>query len=147
MSSVYKMVKDFKRKYGMTVCTRLKSHSKIVEKHLNPGEHVIYAFPAQKNDNPLDIVTTCIVALTNQRILIGQKRVLWGYFLTSITPDLFNDLKTNVGLIWATIYIDTIKELVPLSNIDKHAATEIETKITSFMMEEKKKYGLREKAE
>jgi len=143
MHSVYGLVKDFKRNYGMTVCTRLKSHSAIIEKHLNPGEKVAYAFAAQKNDNPLDIVTTCVVAITNQRILIGQKRVLWGYFLTSITPDLFNDLQVKVGIIWAKIYIDTVKEVVVLSNIDKNAATEIETKITSFMMEEKKRYVLK----
>ena len=38
------------------------------------------------------------------------------------------------------ITIDTVKELVNLSNIDKKALTEIETNITEFMMEEKKKY-------
>ena len=38
------------------------------------------------------------------------------------------------------ITIDTVKEMVNLSNIDKKALTEIETNITEFMMEEKKKY-------
>ena len=36
--------------------------------------------------------------------------------------------------------IDTVKELVILSNIDKKALGEIETYITEYMMEEKKKY-------
>ena len=35
--------------------------------------------------------------------------------------------------------IDTVKELVVLSNIDKGALGEIETYITEYMMEEKKK--------
>jgi len=40
--------------------------------------------------------------------------------------------------------IDTIKETVVLSNIDPNALPEIETQITSYMMEEKKKYKSRE---
>lgn len=139
MRSVYEMVKAFKRKYGITICWRLKKHSAVIERYLNPGEKVTYAFAAQKNDNPFDIVTTCVVAVTNRRILIAQKRVLWGYFLTSITPDLFNDLTVKAGLLWSKIHIDTVKEVVKLSNIDKKATPEIKEHITSFMLEEKKK--------
>ncbi len=142
MNNVYTFVKEFKRKYPTTVAWRLKRNSTIVEKHLNPGETVQYAFPAQKNDNPLDISSTAIVAVTNERILIGRKRVIFGYFLDSITPDLFNDLKVLSGIFWGKIHIDTVKEFVTLSNIDKKALPEIETKITSFMMEAKKKYGI-----
>ena len=54
---------------------------------------------------------------------------------------MYNDLKISSGVIWGKVYIDTIKELVTLTNIDKKALTEIETQITSYMMEEKKKYG------
>lgn len=143
MTNVYKLVKDFKRKYNRTICFRLKKHSWVVETHLNPGEKVLYAFPAQKNDKPLDFFATCVVAVTNQRLLIGYKNLLWGYTLTSITPDLFNDLKARVGLAWAIFYIDTVKEVVELSNVDRRAAREVETAITKTMMEEKKKYGLR----
>ncbi len=137
---IYEKVLEFKAKHPMTVAWRLKQNSKIVEQHLNPGEKVIYVFAAQKNDNPLNIITTAVVALTNQRILIGRKRVVFGYFLDSITPDMFNDLKVLSGVIWGKIYIDTVKEFVTLSNISKEALKEIETKISSFMMKEKKKY-------
>ena len=102
---------------------------------------IIYAFVAQKNDNPLDIVTTAAVVLTTKRLLIGQKRIIFGYFFYAITPDLFNDLQVRTGLIWGKVSIDTIKELVILSNIGKGALPEIETEVTEFMMEEKKKYG------
>lgn len=144
MSNVYEKVKEFKDKYPMTVAWRLKQHCKIVDLHLNPDEEVVYAFAAQKNDNPLDIITSSVIALTNKRIVIAQKRMVFGYFFKSITPDMFNDLTVKMGLVWGKVYIDTVKEFVCLSNIQKEALPEIETAITAYMMEEKKKYGLRE---
>lgn len=139
LNNVYESVKNFKKKYGMTVAWRLKKNSKIIEKHLNPDEKILYVFAAQKNDNPLDLTSTAVIALTNKRLLIGRKRVVFGYFLDSVTPDLFNDLKVLSGVIWGKIYIDTIKEFITLSNIDKKALPEIETMISSYMMREKKK--------
>lgn len=143
--SIYKRVLAFKKKYPKTVGWRIKQNSSIVEKHLNPGEEVLYAFIAQKNDNPLNIFESAVVALTTKRILIGRKRVIIGYFLNSITPDMFNDLKISGGIIWGKVYIDTVKEFVTLSNISNDALTEIETEISSYMMEAKKKYLSREK--
>ena len=137
---VYKKIKEFKRKFPMTIGWRLRANSKVIEQFLNPGEEVLYAFTAQKNDNPLDIVTTCVVTLTNKRILIGQKRVLFGFLYTSITPDMFNDLKIRMGLIWGKVILDTINELVILTNIQKEALDEIETHISEYMMKEKQKY-------
>lgn len=144
MSNVYEKVKEFKDKYPMTVAWRLKKHCKIVDLHLNPDEEIVYAFAAQKNDNPFDIITSSVIALTNKRIVIAQKRMVFGYFFKSITPDMFNDLTVKMGLVWGKVYIDTVKEYVCLSNIQREALPEIETAITSYMMEEKKKYGLRE---
>ena len=145
MKSVYERALEFKYKYPTTIAWRLKKNASIVEKHLNPGEKIKYVFAAQKNNNPLDIVSTAVVALTSERILIGRKRVVFGYFLDSITPDMFNDLKVLNGIVWGKIHLDTVKEFVTLSNISKNALSEIETKISSFMMEEKKKYGYKSK--
>jgi len=139
--SVYEQALEFKRKYSKTIAWRLKKNSSVIEKHLNPDEKVLYVFCAQKNDHPLNILGTAVVALTNQRILIGRDRVVIGYFMDSITPDLFNDLKVRSGIIWGKVDIDTVKEFVTFSNISKQALPEIETKITSFMIQEKKKYG------
>lgn len=139
--SVYKRVKEFKDKYPLTVAWRLKKHSKIVDLHLNPDETVLYAFAAQKNDNPFDIITTNVIVLTDKRILVASKRVLFGYFYTSITPDLFNDLTIKMGLIWGKVYIDTAKEVVKLSNIQQDALPEIETYISQYMIREKQKYA------
>lgn len=141
-NSVYNMVKSFKDKYPMTICWRLKAHSKVIEKHLNSDEEIEYVFAAQKNANPLDIITTYIVVITDKRILLGQKRLLFGYMFTYITPDMFNDLKVQTGLVWGKVFIDTVKEFIALSNIDKSALSEIETNVTTYVMEEKKKYAL-----
>ena len=138
--SVYRRVLEFKQRHPGTIAWRLRANSAIVEMHLNPGEEVLYAFAAQKNDNPLNIYNTYVVALTNKRILLGRKRLIYGYFLDSITPDMFNDLKVLGGLIWGKVYIDTVKEFVTLSNISNDALTEIETEISSYMMEKKKEY-------
>ena len=145
--SVYELVKEFKKKYPATVAWRIKSHCKIINKHLNEGEEVLYAFAAQKNETNIMFMNTTVVALTNRRLLFGTKRLLFGYFLTSITPDMFNDLSVSSGLIWGTVYIDTIKEFVTLTNVDKQALPEIETHITEYMMEEKKKYKNRDEDE
>ncbi len=138
MGNVYKMALRFKNKYPMTVAWRIRKNASVIERHLNPGEEVLYVFAAQKNDNPFDIVSTAVIALTNKRILIGRKRVVFGYFLDSITPDLFNDLKIKSGILWGKAYIDTLNELIVLSNIAVDALPEIETQISTYMMEMKK---------
>lgn len=145
MGIVYEKVKEFKRKYPGTVTWwRLKKHAAVVEKHLNPGEEVIYAFAGQKNDNPFDLWSTSVIVLSNKRILIGRKRMLFGYMLTTVTPDMFNDMEVYRGILWGKITIDTIKEEIIITDLAKNSLPEIETNISEFMMEEKKKYAPQE---
>ena len=143
MGEVYRGAMKFKKLHPSTIGWRIKQNASIVEKHLNPDEKVLYVFVAQKNDNPLDVLSTAVIALTDKRILIGRKRVVFGYFLDSVTPDLFNDLKVKGGLIWGKVYIDTVKEFITLSNIGVEALPEIETEISLYMMEMKKAYHSR----
>lgn len=138
--SVYKRVLRFKSKYPSTVAWRLERNSNVVQQHLNPGEELVYVFCGQKNDSPLNFFETCVVALTTKRILIGRKRLFFGYFLSSITPDMFNDLGIAEGMLWGKVHIDTIKEYVTISNIAKDALREIETQVSEYMMKIKKKY-------
>lgn len=144
MGSVYNKAIMYKRKYPGGVIWRLKKHCDIVEKHLNPDEKVEFVFAGQKNESFADIFHTCVIAITNKRIIVGTKRLLWGYFLTSITPDLYNDLTVYQGLIWGKVVIDTIKEEVTVTNLSKRGLSAIETNITEMMMREKKKYGKKE---
>ena len=144
MGEVYKRVKEFKEKHPMTIAWRLKQNSKVVERHINPDEYVIYAFAAQKSANSLDVFSTAVIALTNKRILMGRKRALFGYFLNSITPDMFNDLTIKHGIIWGKVIIDTVKEQVMLSNVDPNALAEIDDNITMYMLEQKKELNKKE---
>ena len=143
--SIYKQAREFKKKYPSTFVFRLKKHAKIIEKHLNYDEKVIYTFAAQKNESPLDIINSYIVVLTNKRIVLGRKRLVFGYFFDSITPDMFNDLNVVGGIIWGKVNIDTIKEYVTLSNISKRALPEIETQVSSYMMKKKEELGFNRK--
>ncbi len=145
MGIVYKAALRFKRKYPGTIAWRIKSHAKIIEQHLNPDEEVKYVFLGQRNNQFYDIVTTGIFVITNKRIMVASKRVLFGYFLFSITPDLFNDLTVVSGLIWGNVIIDTVKEKVYVSNLSKRSLDEIETMVTEYMMESKKEYPERDK--
>ena len=144
MNKTLESLKKFKSQYPLTIAWRLKAHSKVIEKHLNPGENVNFVFAAQKGYSSFDIFSTFVVVLTNKRILLAQKRLLFGYFFKAITPDMFNDLTVSMGLIWGKVHIDTIKERVHLSNIQREALDEIETNITEYMMAEKQKYNNQE---
>ena len=137
---VYKLADNFLSKYSFTVAWRIKQHAKIMEKHLNPDEEIFYLFAAQKNPNPFDIFSTCLVALTNKRIMVAQKRVIFGYNLKSITPDLFNDFSVYKGIMFGKVYIDTVKEFIALSNIDPKALPEIETNLSEYLLRIKEKF-------
>lgn len=141
MSNTYKLAKDFMKKYPMTVAWRIKKHCDIIDKHLNPGEKILYLFLGQKNDRAVDLVNTNVIAFTNKRIMVGTKRVVFGYFFKSITPDMYNDLSVSKGIIWGRIVIDTIKEVITITNVDARALDEIETNITEIMIKNKKEYN------
>lgn len=133
------LLSEFRSKYPMTIGWRFEKNSKIILKHLYDDEEILYAFYAQKNDNPFNILGTGVIALTNKRLVIGRDRVVIGYFFDSITPDMFSDLKVKSGVIFGKVEIDMLHEFIVLSNIDKRALPEIEKKISSFMQEAKER--------
>ncbi len=140
MVTVYEKAKEFKRKYPATVAFRIKAHSKLAQKFVGNDEEIKYVFVAQKNFKSYEFINTNVIVLTNKRLLVATKRLLFGYFYKAITPDLFNDITLRSGLLWGKVVIDTVKEVVILSNIDKAALSEIEQNVSNVMMEEKKKY-------
>ena len=131
---------EYKRKYPGTVAWRVKSHARVIDKHLNPQEEVLYAFAGQKNDESYNVFTSCVVAITNKRILVGMKRLFFGYFLWSITPDMFNDLTVIANMVFGKVIIDTVKEKVIITNLSKKSLSEIETNISENMMKLKERY-------
>ena len=145
MRDSYTLVHEFMKKYPLTIAWRLKQHAKIIDKHLNPDEKILYIFAGQKNDHSLDLMNTNIIAFTNKRIMVATKRVFFGYFFKSITPDMYNDLTVHKGLIFGSIILDTIKEVITITNIDPKALDEIESNITEIMLQQKKEFAKREK--
>ena len=140
MNNCYNLASKFMKKYPMTVAWRVKQHCKVIDKHLNPGEEILYVFAGQKNDRAVDLFNSCVIVLTNKRIMVATKRVLFGYFLTSITPDMYNDLTVSKRIFWGAVVIDTVKEVITITNIDHKALSEIETNITEIMIKNKKEY-------
>lgn len=145
MKTCYAEVKKYKKKYPMTVAWRLKQHCKVIDKHLNSGEEILYVFPGQKSDSHFSMINTYIFAFTNKRIIVATKRLLFGYFFKSITPDMYNDLTVKKGIFWGSVTIDTIKEMIHINNVDGRALDEIETNISEIMMKHKKDYLISEK--
>lgn len=139
--TVYQKALNFKKKFPQTIAWRLEQNSKVAEIHLNPDETVRYVFAAQKNHHSYELFRTYVVVITDKRMILAQKRLLFGYLFMSITPDMYNDLRVITGLFWGKICIDTVKEKILLSNIQKSALPEIETEISQFMMEAKKEYA------
>lgn len=139
-SIIYDKAREFKRKYPLTVAFRLKAHAKVASNFVGSDEEVKYVFVAQKNFHSFDFINTNIVILTDKRIIVATKRLIFGYFFRMITPDMFNDLTIKNGIIWGKVIIDTVNEKVVLSNIDSNALAEIDDNITLTMIEEKKKY-------
>ncbi len=144
MANVLRKLIEYKQKYSSTVMWRLSAHARLVEDNLHEGEQVLYAFAGQKDNNNFGFFNTFVVVLTNERLIIAQKKLIVGYSLNSITPDLFNDLRIVSGVIWGAVTIDTVKEVVYLTNISKKSLPEIQKTITKFMLDEKKKYVIKE---
>ncbi len=138
----YEIIRKFLKRYPFTIAWRTKQHCKIIDKHLNPGEQILYMFAGQKNDRMSEIFNTYVVALTDKRIMVATKRLIFGYFFKSITPDMYNDLTVQKGLIFGRVVLDTIKEVITITNIDPKALSEIESNITEIMIEQKKKYAI-----
>ena len=139
LEEIYRRTNEFLKRYPFTISWRIRAHAKVMSKHINGDERILYIFPAQKNDSAFDIFSTCLVAFTSQRILVVQKRVLPGYRLNSITPDLFNDFQVFKGFIFGKVTIDTAKEVVYLSDLDPKSLPEIETNLSEYLLHEKPK--------
>lgn len=139
---IYRLALKFKRKYPNTIAIRLKKHSEVVQKVIDSDEKVLYVFCGQRNDAFHLFFESCVIVLTNKRIIIGEKRALFGYYVITVSPELFNDLKMTSGIFWGKIEIDTVKENIFISNIDKKALDEIETNVNNIMYENKKRRKL-----
>lgn len=145
MNSCYEKLKPFIEKYpGGVTWFRLKKHCEIVDKHINPGEKIEFVIAGQLDNDHFSFFNTGVLAVTSERLIVAQNRLLVGYKCLSITPDLYNDLSVDCGLFWGMLCVDTVKEKIYISDLDKKSLPEIETVITTFMQDKKKMYKTRE---
>lgn len=140
MGQAYKKLKSFMKKYPGGVHWRLKQHCEVIDLHLNPNEELKFIVAGQLDNKPVSFLNTAVLAITSERLLIAQNYVLAGYKFSSITPDLYNDMQVYSRILWGIVCIDTVKEKIYLSNLPIKALPKIETEITMFMQEAKKKY-------
>lgn len=135
---VYQKASEFINRHPGTVAWRLKAHCKIAERYINDDEEILYAFAAQKGVSAWDMISTHVLVITNKRLIVAQKRLVFGHFYYTITPDMFNDFTIKMGLIWGRAIIDTVKETVILSNLSRGALKEVETVLSKYMMQKKR---------
>ena len=76
-NEIYRRVKEFKRKYPMTIAFRLRAHAKIVSKFIGSDEEIKYVFVAQKNYQSYEIINTNTG--NGQAIQITQKEEVLEY--------------------------------------------------------------------
>ncbi len=138
--NVYEEIKKFKKKYPQTIAFRLKHHAKVLEEHINPDEKIFYMFAGQKGNSVISFVSTNIVIFTNQRMIVVHDRFFSPYFYTSITPDMLNDFEVKRGYFWGHVCIDTVKEVIYISNIDPNALVEIEDNLSKYMIKFRPKF-------
>ena len=119
--SIYELVCRFKKKYPMTVAWRLEAHSKLAEDVLDNDEELRYVFTAQKNMSRQDVMSTNVILITTKRTYFVHDRIIPGNFVTTIKNSMINDINAKNGLIWGSLIIDSVKEEIVLSNIDRNS--------------------------
>lgn len=136
---VYENCRNFLKKYPLTIAWRIKQHSKVLQKHINEDEVVLYTFAGQKDTMLIQPFFTTVIVLTNKRMLLARKKYLGRYYYSSITPDMLNDFEIRGGIIFGSIEIDTIKEHFSIGGISKGALPEIEDAVSKYLINEKLK--------
>ena len=146
MAGVYEKLRKFKKKYPLTVGWRLKSHCKIIEKHLNPGEEVNYVFVAQKTDTFFDFISTYVIAFYANEIPIdgGPESIngLPGMILGLVVPSqhlsyFATKVEFNDGVVLDKKIFDNAKtQRMSRAEIDKMMTQSM----SNFMNKETVKY-------
>lgn len=137
--SIYESVKAYKDKYPSTLAFRLKKHAEVVEKNIKKDERVLYTFCGHgiagntSVENGASSYGTVVVALTNKRIVIGHKGLLFGSKIKSIDMKKYNDMTVDKGLIWSSLNIDTFKEEFKVAGLTAEGANEAEENVSRII--------------
>ena len=135
-TDVYGICKEFIKKYPSTVAWRVKKHSRVIQRHLNDDEVVLFSFAGQKNSNIFQPFYTTVIVFTNKRMLLGQQMFLGRSYYTSITPDMLNDFELRTSIFYGSVEIDTIKEHFTIGCLSKRSLKDIEDALSKYMINE-----------
>lgn len=86
-----------------------KKHFKVLESNLRKDEEVYMTFIGFKDMKGMNHDSTCAYAITNERMILGQKKVIGENFV-AVVLDNINDISLNKKLAYGIITFDTIKE-------------------------------------
>lgn len=118
---------------GMTAKWRFK-HFKVVESQLKDDEEVLVAFIGLKDLKGLtEHKGFWAFAITNKRIIIGQKGIV-GEKVDVVSLRDLNDISFRKGVVYGILTIDTIKEEFNVG-LDKVSATSIHELVTNALMD------------
>jgi hypothetical protein len=120
----------FTKKWGL-------KHFRVIEKNLLPNEEVLMTFIGLHNYQSMTKHDgNYAYAITNNRILIAQKKVI-GENLKIVLLNNLNDVSTSTGMIMGTITFDTIREVFNVM-VDKKQTNNIMSKIHDIVFDKPK---------
>ena len=99
----------------------------------------------------ITLVLILIGVVSTQSLIEKRRFIVVGCFFVAMfvtPPDALSMIMLavpmwmlfEIGLLFGKITIDTVKEVVTISNLSKSSLDDIETNISQFMMKEKLKY-------
>ena len=85
-------------------------HFSVVENQLNKDEEVLFAFVGLYNYISMTKhENNFAIAITNERIIAGQKKLM-GENVKTITRRNLNDISKSTGMVMGVLTVDTLKE-------------------------------------
>ena len=94
--------------FGISQSTQCVAEIEFDEDDKLTDEEVKDVFAAQKNYQSYEIINTNIIVLTNKRLIVITKRLIFGYFFRMITPEMFNDLTIKNGILCRSFIIGDV---------------------------------------
>lgn len=104
-------------KYGTgTMKSATKKHFEVIEDQLHDDEVVLMSFVGLHEQEGVNLNGSFAYAITNKRLILGQKGVLGRSKSKSILMEHLNDVTVQNGIVWRNIEIDTIKDHFVIKN-------------------------------
>lgn len=127
MGRVYEKLMLFKNRYPHTLTSRLYAHATVAENSLADKEEVLYASCGFD-----ELFRTIIFVVTDKRVLVARKKLVYGYYCTSIDKEKICQINTSKGMFLTNVSIRTLTETFGSVNLfDDEAADDIKRSIAS----------------